>query len=61
MLVVFMSEDGRIIFTYPDVASLCKGDTVRHGERDYVIVGKRFDADVSVMEFTLREIPDESE
>lgn len=40
----------------PDVAALCKGDIVRHGKKDYGIVGKRFDADVFVTKFALREV-----
>lgn len=61
MLAVFLSEDGRIIFTYPDVMSLCQGDAVRFRERDYVIVGRCFDVDAAAMELTLQEVTPDAE
>ena len=62
MLAVFLSEDGHIMFTYPDEAIfLCPGDVVRFGEREYAVTKKCFVVDASVTEFVIREIEDSSE
>ena len=56
MLAAFFSEDGRILFTYPEVTFLCKGDTVAFKEKEYVVARKRFDVDAAAMEFFLQAV-----
>lgn len=61
MLVVFLREDGRILFTWPgEVASLGKGDRVLFRQREYVVLRKQFDADAGAMEMFLEERGDDS-
>lgn len=61
MLAVFFSEDGRILFTYPEVTFLCEGDAVVFKEKEYVVTRKRFDVDAAAMEFFLKNVGDASE
>ena len=54
MLTVFITKNGDILFTYPDI-TLTRGDYVKRNGKTYMIIKKVFVADGGFYEMTLSE------